>query len=97
MVLLGSVDDLPEKWIEKKDLTINSFYPAEHLYAHETWRMSSSAEVNADLNKKENALWTWTSRVTLETACEHCKSPSSSTAPLATQEIQLNDLRVSTN
>jgi len=54
--------------------------------------MSSSAEVNVDLNKKQNALQTQTSQVTLESACEHCKSPSP-----APQEIQLNDLGVSTN
>lgn len=59
-----------------------SFYPAKHLYAHVTWRMSSSAEVNLDLNKKENGLQTQTSQ-----------KPQSSTTPLAT----LNHLRVSTN
>ena len=78
--------------MNRKRISHYSFYPAEHLHAHVTWRMSSSAEVNVDLNKKQNALQTQTSQVTLESACEHCKSPSP-----APQEIQLNDLGVSTN
>lgn len=38
--------------------------------------MSSSAEVNVDLNKKENILWTWNSQVTLESTCDQRKSLS---------------------
>lgn len=60
--------------------------------------MSTSAEVNIDLSPKENALPTSTPQVTLETACEPCKSPR--TPPLHWQhrkEIQLHDPSVSTN
>lgn len=37
----------------KKQPQHDNFYPAEHLYAHITWSMSSSTEVNIDL-KNEN-------------------------------------------
>lgn len=50
--------------------------------------MRTSAEVNIDLSPKENALPTPTPQVTLETACEPCKSPR--TPPLHWQHRRSN-------